>query len=82
MKGIWTEKDEKQTRASIRRHIFQEFSAAERALKPPIRAMWEGVYENFTEEAEAQMSDLRRFIEQYSHEYDTSIHEGGVEGLK
>jgi 2-oxoisovalerate dehydrogenase E1 component alpha subunit len=81
-KGIWTEKDEKETRASIRRHILQELSAAEKALKPPIRAMWEGVYENLTEEAQAQMSDLRSIIEQYPHEYDTSIHEGGMESLK
>ena len=80
-KGIWNEDMEKEARASIRKQVLQEFSAAEKLKKPPIRAMFEDVYEHITPEAEAQMKELKGIIKKYPKEYDVSKFEGGIESL-
>jgi 2-oxoisovalerate dehydrogenase E1 component alpha subunit len=82
-KGIWDEDKEKEARASIRKEVLREFSAAEKQKKPPIRAMFEDVYEEITPEAQAQMKELKRLIETYPKEYSSvSQHEGGIKSLE
>ncbi|KAJ9614175.1 hypothetical protein H2200_002311 [Cladophialophora chaetospira] len=77
-KGIWDEDKEKEARASIRKEVLQEFSAAEKVKKPPLRAMFEDVYEEITPEAREQMQELKRLIEKYPKEYSSiSQYEGG-----
>lgn len=80
-KGIWDEEKEKEARAAIRKQVLQEFSAAEKLKKPPIREMFEDVYEKITPEAMEQMKDLKRMIEKYPKEYDVSGYEGGIKSL-
>ncbi len=81
-KGIWDEDKEKEARASIRKEVLQEFSAAEKVKKPPLRAMFEDVYEEITPEAREQMKELKRLIEQYPKEYSSvSQYEEGVKSL-
>jgi len=81
-KGIWDEDKEKEARASIRKEVLQEFSAAEKLKKPPLRAMFEDVYEEITPEGMAQMKELKRLIEKYPKEYSSvSQYEGGIKTL-
>lgn len=80
-KGLWNEDMEKEARASIRKEVLREFAAAEKIKKPPIRAMFEDVYEELTPEAEAQMQELKKIIEKYPNEYDVKSYEGGLESL-
>lgn len=80
-KGLWNEDMEREARASIRKQVLQEFSAAEKAKKPALRAMFEDVYEEITPEAQAQMKELKSVIERYPKEYDLSTYEDGIKSL-
>lgn len=80
-KGIWNEDMEKEARASIRKQILQEFSAAEKVKKPALRYMFEDVFEEMTPDLKAQMKELKRLIQTYPKEYDVSQHEQGIKSL-
>lgn len=81
MKGLWNEDKENETRIEIRKQVLQELSAAQKAQKPPLSALFEDVYESITPEARAQMKELKRMIDTYPNEYDVSGFEGGVKSL-
>lgn len=81
-KGLWNEDLEKEARASIRKEVLQEFAAAEKIKKPPIKALWEDVYAEITPEQQAQINEMRRIIEKYPNEYDTKNYEGGIKSLE
>ena len=81
-KGLWNEDMEKEERTKIRRELLQEVSVAEKTKKPPLRAMFEDVYEQITPEAREQMKELKRMIETYPKEYsDVSKYEDGSRSL-
>jgi len=80
-KGIWDEDKEKEARAAIRKQVLQELSAAEKLKKPPLRSMFEDVYEDMTPETQAQIKELKRVIEKYPSEYDVSDFDGGIKTL-
>lgn len=79
--GLWSEDLERDTRSQMRKAVLQEFGAAEREKKPPIRVAFEDVYEEVTEEQQAQMKELRRILETYPEEYDVRQFEDGVNSL-
>jgi len=81
-KGLWDEDKEKEARASIRKDVLREFSAAEKVKKPALKEMFADVYEEITPEAQAQMKQLRELIEKYPKEYDVSMYESGLKGLE
>lgn len=80
-RGIWNEDLEKDTRDELRKAVLKEFSAAEREKKPPLKELFTDVYEEMTEESEAQRKELRRIIETYPDEYDVNEYDGGIKGL-
>jgi 2-oxoisovalerate dehydrogenase E1 component alpha subunit len=80
-KGLWNEAMESEARIEIRKQVLQELSAAQKELKPPLRALFDDVYQEVTPEARAQMKELKRMLVSYPHEYDVSGFEGGVESL-
>ncbi|KAI8635642.1 2-oxoisovalerate dehydrogenase alpha subunit [Xylariaceae sp. FL1651] len=80
-KGFWNEAQEKEARESIRRDVLKAFSEAEREKKPPIRSMFEDIYEELTPELKAQMRELRDHLEKYPEEYDLGEYEGGRKSL-
>lgn len=80
-KGLWSEDQEKEFRTKIRKEVLQELSAAQKTKKPPIKSMFEDVYEEITPEARGQMKELKRIIEKYPNEYDVSNFEGGLKSL-
>jgi 2-oxoisovalerate dehydrogenase E1 component alpha subunit len=80
-KGLWSEDQEKEFRTAIRKEVLQELTAAQKTKKPPIKAMFDDVYEEITPEARDQMKELRRIIEKYPNEYDVSNFEGGLKSL-
>jgi len=80
-KGFWDETKEKEARESIRRDVLKAFSQAEREKKPPIRAMFEDIYEELTPDLKAQMKALRDHLEKYPEEYDLGEYEGGKSSL-
>lgn len=65
----------------MRKDVLTEFGNAEREKRPPIRSAFEDVYEEVTEEAQAQMKELRRILETYPDEYDLRQYEDGVNSL-
>ncbi|KAM0426646.1 hypothetical protein ACHAPT_007962 [Fusarium lateritium] len=81
-KGIWDEAKEKEARDSLRKEILKAFSEAEREKKPPIRAMFEDVYEELTDDLKAQMAELKDMLDKYPEEYDVAEYEGGKDSLK
>ncbi|EMR71447.1 putative 2-oxoisovalerate dehydrogenase subunit alpha protein [Eutypa lata UCREL1] len=81
-KGFWNETKEREAREGIRRDVLKAFSEAEREKKPPIRAMFEDVYEELTPDLKAQMRELRDHLEKYPDEYDLSEFEGGIKSIQ
>ncbi|KAF3761764.1 mitochondrial precursor/oxidoreductse activity protein [Cryphonectria parasitica EP155] len=81
-KGIWDEAKEKEAREGIRRDLLKAFQEAEKEKKPPIRTMFEDVYEELTPEIKGQMAELRDLIERYPDEYDVNDFDGGKDSLK
>ncbi|KAK4135007.1 dehydrogenase-like protein [Trichocladium antarcticum] len=80
-KGCWDESKEKEARESIRREVLKAFSEAEKMKKPPIRTMFEDVYEELTPDLKQQMGELKSQLERYPDEYDFSSFEGGRDSL-
>lgn len=80
-KGIWDEEKEKEARGRIRKEVLKAFAEAEKEKKPPIRSMFEDVYEEMAPETKRQMGELRDVIMRYPQEYDVGEFEGGVESL-
>ncbi len=68
-------------RARLRKEVLKAFSEAEKEKKPPLRSMFEDVYEKMTPQTREQMRELRGLIERYPGEYDVGEFEGGVESL-
>ncbi|KAL2161913.1 hypothetical protein VTH06DRAFT_7698 [Thermothelomyces fergusii] len=80
-KGCWDEDKEKEARESIRREVLKAFSEAEREKKPPLRAMFEDVYEEPTADLKQQMKELKSQLERYPEEYDVGPFLGGKDSL-
>ncbi|KAG7286039.1 hypothetical protein NEMBOFW57_008338 [Staphylotrichum longicolle] len=80
-KGCWDENKEKEARESIRRDVLKAFSEAEREKKPPIRTMFEDIYEELTPDLRNQMKELKSQLERYPDEYDLGEFEGGRASL-
>ncbi|KAM0341895.1 hypothetical protein ACHAPU_009831 [Fusarium lateritium] len=81
-KGIWDEAKEKEVRSDLRKEILKAFSEAEREKKPPIRGMFEDIYEEMTDDLKAQMKELKEMLDKYPEEYDVAEFEGGKDSLK
>lgn len=80
-KGCWDENKEKEARESIRRDVLQAFSEAEKMKKPPIRGMFEDVYEELTPDLRKQMRELSEHLNKYPDEYEVAEFEEGKESL-
>lgn len=80
-RGIWDEGREAEARSRIRREVLAAFGRAEREKRAKLRGMFEGVYEEVTEEAAAQIEQLRSVLDRYPDEYDVDEFEGGRDGL-
>lgn len=80
-KGIWDDEKEKDARARIRKEVLKAFSEAEKEKKPPIRSMFEDVYEEITPDIRRQMAELKDVIDRYPDEYDVREFEGGKDSL-
>jgi 2-oxoisovalerate dehydrogenase E1 component alpha subunit len=80
-RGVWDDEKETALRARLRKEVLKAFSNAEKEKKPPLRAMFEDVYEDITPGTRKQMEELRSMIERYPDEYDVSEFEGGKDTL-
>lgn len=80
-KGIWNEEKEKEARGRLRKEVLKAFAEAEKEKKPPIRSMFEDIYEEMTPETQRQMRELRDVIKRYPEEYDVVEFEGGIDSL-
>lgn len=81
-KGIWDEGKEREAREGIRRDVLRAFQEAEKEKKPPIRGMFEDVYEELTPDIKKQMAELRDHMDRYPDEYECGEYEGGKDSLK
>ncbi|EEH47430.2 uncharacterized protein PADG_03514 [Paracoccidioides brasiliensis Pb18] len=79
--GIWNEDLERDTRDEVRKAVLREFSAAEKEKKPPLREMFNDVFEKVPESTEAQKAELKRILQTYPAEYDLHEYEDGINGL-
>lgn len=80
--GIWDDEKEKELRNRLRKQILKAFTEADKDKKPPIKTMFEDIYEELTPDLKSQMVELRGMIEKYPDEYDVSEYEGGVDSLR
>jgi 2-oxoisovalerate dehydrogenase E1 component alpha subunit len=80
-KDLWNDDKEAEARKRIRAEVLKAFSEAEREKKPPLRTMFEDVYEELTPEIEGQMKELKGLLDRYPEEYDVSEFEGGNKSL-
>lgn len=80
-KGLWDDEKEKDARGRIRKEVLKAFSEAEKEKKPPLRSMFEDVYEEITPETRRQMEELKGVIDRYPEEYDVGEFEGGKDSL-
>ncbi|POS82997.1 dehydrogenase E1 component, partial [Erysiphe pulchra] len=80
-RGIWDDEQEANTRAKLRKEILTAFASAEEEKKPPLRCMFEDIYEEMTPETHAQMLQLKEILDTYPEEYDVSEFEGTKESL-
>ncbi|KAI4179513.1 MAG: hypothetical protein L6R41_007803 [Letrouitia leprolyta] len=80
-KGLWDEEKERDARSRIRREVLKAFAEAEKEKKPSLREMFEGVYEEVTEEGRGHVRELRDVLERYPEEYDVGEFEGGKDSL-
>ncbi|KAL8964321.1 MAG: hypothetical protein Q9197_006962 [Variospora fuerteventurae] len=81
-KGLWDEGKEREARSGIRKEVLRAFAAAEKEKKPPLKSMFEDVYEEVTQEGKGQMRELRDMLERYPDEYDVGDFEGGRDSLR
>ncbi|KAF2837485.1 2-oxoisovalerate dehydrogenase [Patellaria atrata CBS 101060] len=81
-RGAWDDQKENEARSNIRKEVLKAFSKAEKGKKPRLRTMFEGVYENITEEANVQINELKGILERYPDEYDISDFEDEGKGLE
>jgi len=58
--------------------VLKAFAEAEKEKKPPIRTMFEDIYEEMTPQTRKQMEELRDVIKRYPEEYDVGEFEGQV----
>lgn len=80
--GVWDEEKENEARTKLRKECLKAFAEAEKEKKPPLRAMFEDVYEEMMPETRRQMGVLREVLERYPEEYEVSEFEGGKDTLK
>ncbi|KAL8823648.1 MAG: hypothetical protein Q9170_008336 [Blastenia crenularia] len=80
-KGLWDEQKERDARSRIRREVLKAFGEAEKEKKPPLRGLFEDVYEEVTEEGKGQMRELRDLLERYPDEYEVGEFEDGKDSL-
>lgn len=81
LRRVWDDEKEAAARGRIRKEVLKAFAAAEKEKKPPLRSMFEDVYEEMTPGTKAQMEELKSMIERYPDEYDVSEFEGGKDTL-
>lgn len=87
-RGIWDDEREREARASIRAGVLAAFAAAEKSggaktvSRPPLRDMFTDVYEDLTDDARQQMSQLKDILDRYPDEYDVDMFEGGKDSLR
>lgn len=80
--GMWDEEKEKEARTRLRRDVLKAFKEAEGEKKPPVRTMFEDVYEEMTPDLKRQMDELKGLLEKYPEEYDLSEYDGGKKSLE
>lgn len=80
-RGLWDDTKEKELRSTQRKAILAAFERAEKLKKPAIKHVFEGVWENVTEEQTMHAEELRDILKRYPKEYDLDQYEGGVGSL-
>lgn len=80
-RDLWNDEKETEARGRIRKDVLKAFSEAEKEKKPPLRSMFEGVYEEMTPDTQRQMRELRSMIDRYPDEYDVVEFDGGKDSL-
>ena len=80
-RGWWNEQKEREIRSATRKEVLAAFNRAEAEKKPPLRAMFEDVYADLTEESKEQITQLGDVLDRYPNEYDLEEFEDGRKGL-
>jgi 2-oxoisovalerate dehydrogenase E1 component alpha subunit len=80
-RGLWSEEQEREAHENLKKQVLKAFNNAEQEKRPELRAMFEDVYEEVTEEQEEQISSLKDILERYPGEYDLESYERGKDGL-
>lgn len=81
LRGLWNDEKEAELRANTRKDVLKAFASAEKEKKPPLRTLFEDVYEDMIPDLKEQMKELSDIMERYPDEYDVSEFEGGKSSL-
>ncbi|KAF2193378.1 2-oxoisovalerate dehydrogenase subunit alpha mitochondrial precursor [Zopfia rhizophila CBS 207.26] len=79
---LWDEGKERELRSRLRKEILLAFDKAEKGKKPAIKHVFDGVWEELTEEQRWHVEELRDILERYPKEYDIDAHEEGLDSLR
>lgn len=80
-RGLWDEDKERDLRSKLRKEVLMAFDKAEKEKKPPIKHVFDGVYDELTAEQRMHVEELRDILERYPTEYNLEQHEGGIDSL-
>lgn len=78
---LWDEDKEKEIRSTTRKDVLKAFEDAEKEKKPNLRHVFDGVWENLTQEQKSHIEELKDILQRYPKEYSLEGFEGGMKGL-
>ncbi|WCJ43457.1 2-oxoisovalerate dehydrogenase subunit alpha 2 mitochondrial [Euphorbia peplus] len=71
--GWWSEKEESETRSSIRKEVMQAIQVAERTKKPELKEIFTDVYDNPPSNLDEQEKHLRETINRHPQDYPSDV---------
>ncbi|PSS17500.1 2-oxoisovalerate dehydrogenase subunit alpha 1 like [Actinidia chinensis var. chinensis] len=71
--GWWSDKDESELRANVRKQLLQAIQVAEKAEKPPISNLFTDVYESLPSNLCEQEELLRESIKRHPQDYPSDV---------
>ena len=75
-KNSWSEAEETEFRAAVRKTMLKEFEAAEKRKKPQIRELFTDVYDKLPQNLVEQEAELYEMIKKYPQYYPISEYAG------
>lgn len=73
-KEWWDTNMEEEWKRDARQQVMAAFSRAEKALKPPVKEMFQDVYDTLPSRLKKQHQECMDHVAKYPHEYPTELY--------